>query len=226
MSEQQPTPESVRDATGTIVDQTKPVESKAPETTTPTETPKAIEPTPVSKDSKSLLNQTDDVVPDKYSDFKVPEGYELDGEVSKEASALFKDMKLSQGNAQKLVDFYIKQTQESNDAPYKLWEQTQEEWRNAIARDPEIGGKLPQVKQAVGRMLDALGDPGLANDFRTAMDFTGAGNNPAFIRTMYRLALRLTEGQHVSGNAPSEAGQNRPGSRPTSAAKAMYPNLP
>lgn len=222
MSETPATPE--RTETGTIVDQTKPVESKTP--TTETTKPEAKATESATADKPSVLNEkVPEGAPKEYEAFKVPEGYELDGEVAKEAGGLFKGMNLSQTDAQKLVDFYVAKTQEANDAPYKVWEQKQEEWRNEVARDPDIGGKLQQVKTSVSRMIDSL-DPALARDFRSAMDYTGAGNNPAFIKAMYKLAQMLGEGEHVSGRAPSEHGQRAPGSRPESAAKAMYPNLP
>ena len=222
---QQATTEPVRTETGAIVDQTKPVESK-------TTTPETAKPAP-SKDETtsttqkpSVLNEAAPGAPKEYEAFKVPDGYELDEAVAKEASGLFKGMDLNQANAQKLVDFYVAKTKETAEEPYKVWEKQQEDWRNEVARDPEIGGKLPQVKVAVSRMIDGLGDPKLSSDFRSAMDYTGAGNNPAFIRTMYRLAQMLTEGGHVSGGAPSELGQRAPGARPATAAKALYPNLP
>lgn len=197
-------------------------------TTTAPATPSPDSSTTTTPEGKpSVLNEKEpEGAPKEYEAFKVPDGHELDGEVAKEAGALFKEMKLSQTDAQKLVDFYVKQTQEATDAPYKVWEQKQEEWRQAIANDPDIGSKLPQVKVTVSRMLDVLGDAKLASEFRQALDFTGAGNHPAVVKAMFKLASMVTEGAHVSGRNPSEHGQRAPGVRPESAAKAMYPNLP
>src|SRR5215471_878193 len=155
MSDQQQTTSSdpVRTETGTIVDQTKPVDSKA---TTPME-PK-VEPKPgVTQSEKasekpSVLNEKDGAeAPKEYEAFKVPDGYELDTTVAKEAGALFKGMNLSQTDAQKLVDFYVSKTTESAEAPYKFWEETQEKWVNEVRADPQIGSKLPQVKTAVSK---------------------------------------------------------------------------
>jgi hypothetical protein len=58
------------------------------------------------------------------------------------------------------------------------------------------------------------------------MDYTGAGNNPAFIKAFWKMAQALTEGGHVAGTGPAPIGQKPPGAaeRPT-AAKALYPNL-
>ena len=220
MSETQQGTPPEQTPTGEIKDQS-PASSTTPETPTPPET------TPASPDStKSLLNE--DVkapdkaegAPEKYEDFKVPEGYELDADVAKDATALFKELGLPQAAAQKLVDFYSAQSQQASEAPFKAWHETQEAWKTEIKADPEIGGKLDTVKTTIARAIDGLGDAKLAADFRQAMDYTGAGNNPAFIRAFYRLAAKVTEGSHVSGQPQG----SRP--RPVSAAAALYPNLP
>ena len=136
----------------------------------------------------------------------------------------FKELNLSQAGAQRIMDLYTKEVSEATEAPYKLWKDTQESWRTEIMQDPNIGGKLDQVRASTSKMIDGLGDPKLAADFRSAMDFTGAGNNPAFIRLFYALAQRMTEGGAVSGGGP--AGVGTPGGgKPASIANAMYPNL-
>lgn len=230
MSETQPTnPEGVdRTETGEIKDQSPPT---TPTITEPKAEPKKEEasPTEAKKEKPSLLNDKEGEhggAPEKYEDFKVPEGFTLDGEVATEAGAIFKDLNLSQAAAQRLVDFYVGKTKEAADAPFKLWQDTQERWIGEAKADKEIGGKLPEVKQVVSRAIDSLGDPALAQSFREAMDITGAGNHPAFIKAFYKLAQKVTEGTHVAGGGPSPAGQKRPGSQPETAAKALYPTLP
>jgi hypothetical protein len=133
-------------------------------------------------------------------------------------------MNLDQSAAQKLVDFYVGKTNEAVNAPYEAWRQTQQEWVKQVKADPVIGPRLNEVTNTISRAIDGLGDAKLAQDFREAMDYTGAGNNPAFIRAFYKLAQKVTEGGHVAGRGPSEAGQRRQGEVP-SAAAAMYPNL-
>lgn len=161
--------------------------------------------------------------PEKYEAWTVPDGFTLDEKVSTEANELFKSLNLDQASGQKLVDFYAAKAEEAAKAPYQLWEQTQEDWVKTIKADPEIGGKLDQVKTTVAKAIDGLGDPKLAADFRAALDFTGAGNNPAFVKAFYRLAQKVTEGTVVSGRGPVEV--KNPTGRPASAAAAMYPHL-
>lgn len=155
----------------------------------------------------------------------MPTGYELDKEVAKEASAIFKGMNLTQAQAQQLVDFYTAKTSESANQPYQAWQDMQEQWVKEVKNDPVMGHRLDEVKTTISKAIDGLGDPKLARDFREAMDYTGAGNNPSFIRAFWKLAQKVTEGGHVAGGGPSPAGQQqKPGQ--VSAAGAMYPNLP
>ena len=207
---------------------TPPVEPPVTETppATPTETtePPKTEEKPKEPAKPSLLTEADKTgAPERYEDFTVPEGFELDETVAKEAGDLFKTLNLNQSQAQQLVNFYVAKTEAAAQAPYKLWHDTQETWRNEIKADPEIGGKLDQVKSTIAKAIDGLGDAKLATGFREAMDYTGAGNNPAFIRAFYRLAQKVTEGTHVAPGGPTQV--NPPGSRP-SAARALYPDLP
>jgi hypothetical protein len=229
MSETQATtPEGVaRTATGEIASQTQTTGTgTTPQTsTTPTETPSLA-----NQSGESLANQKPAAdapagAPTEYSQFTVPDGYELDAGVAKEATTIFKSMNLNQAQAQQLVDFYTAKTAESANQPYQAWNDMQEQWVKEVKADPVIGPKLNEVKTTIARAIDGLNDPKLAASFREAMDFTGAGNNPAFIKAFYKLAQMVTEGSHVTGTGPSPQGQRRQGETP-SAARAMYPNLP
>lgn len=211
-----------RTATGEI--------APTPAATTPTEvTPSPEKPVEPAKDGKTLLTsgKPDAAAgpPEKY-EFKVPDGFTLDETVSKEAGELFKGMGLTQEHAQSLIDFYATKAVEASNAPYKTYSDMRAGWVDAVKADPEIGGKLPEVKLTVARAIDGLGDPKLAADFREAMDLTGAGDNPAFIKAFYKLAQKVAPGTHVAAGGPSTFGQARPGGAPGSAAKAMFPNLP
>ena len=220
------TPEGVaRTPTGEIASQTQTTGqgTTGQTSTTPTETPSIA-----NQSGESLANQTTKAeggAPETYANWNVPEGYQLDEGVSKEISGIFKGLNLSQEQGQQLVDFYMNKTAESANEPYKVWQQTQEDWVKEVKNDRELGPRLNEVKTTISRAIDGLNDPKLARDFREAMDYTGAGNNPAFIRAFWKLAQRITEGGHVAGGGPSAQGQRRQGEQ-QSAAKAMYPNLP
>jgi hypothetical protein len=193
------------------------------------ETPQAETKTTPSTttETKSLINEpvAPPGAPDTYSNWNVPEGWQIQDEANTQINTMFKDIGLSQEAGQRLVDFYVQKTEEAAQAPYKMYEQMRKDWRDEVAKDPDIGGRLDQVRQTIGRAINSLGDARLAQSFREAMDLTGAGDNPAFIRAFYRFAQRLTEQTHVVGNGPALTGQTKPGSGPRTMAQAMYPDL-
>jgi hypothetical protein len=228
-----------RTPTGTIVDQSPTLTPEpTPETIvrpppTPTKPEASAEKTAESKDAKpekSLLNEKspEEGAPAKYEDFKVPEGFELDKDVATEFGTIAKRHNLTQSGAQELVDFYVNKTKEAFDAPFNAYMDKRQEWRDQINSDSEIGGsKLNGVKVSIGKLIDSFGDAKVAEAFREAMDYTGAGDNPAVVKGLYALAKRLTEGAAVRGNGPSPEGMREPGlpARPGAAA-AIYPHLP
>lgn len=165
--------------------------------------------------------------PEKYEAFTLPEGYEADEAMMGKATTLFKELGLPQEAAQKLVDFYAESAQQAVDAPINHWLETQKEWKAEIAKDPQVGHRLREVRTNFSKMLDTMDDPSLVKSFREALIFTGAGNHPAFVKLMDKLSQRFTEGSHVRGNGPTKESQAAPGSsaRPSVAA-AIYPNLP
>ena len=142
------------------------------------------------------------------------------------ASALFKGMNLSQADAQKLVDFYADANREALEAPYNMWADLQKDWVNEIksefGKDIEPGGR---VITSIGRLIDSL-TPKIASGFREAMDMTGVGSHPAFVRAFAQIAERLNEGTAVAGKGPSPLGQRAPDAAPKSLAQIMYPNNP
>jgi hypothetical protein len=239
----QPTPGDGRPPaqtpTGEIKDQATP--SATPTETKPTETtpPPAQTsdtPPPAPDGDKSLVNagqkaeKTPEAAPEAYAEFKVPEGTELDPTAATEAQALFKGLNLSQESAQKLVDFYVSKTNEAFQQPFKAYRDMRDGWVKDAKAHTELSGKLEPngpVLSTIARAIDGLGDAALASEFRAAMDLTGAGDHPAFIRTFYKMAQALTEGRPVAGSGPSRHGQVAPGDRAgTSIASRLYPNLP
>lgn len=229
-------------------------EIKPPETTTSqTQAPEQSQPSPTAnaesktqstdqpkpdaevkppKEGESLL--TKDKIeapagaPEKYEPFKLPEGYELKEDSATAAQTLFKELNLNQEAAQKLIDFVAPSLLEAVEAPFNAYQEVRNGWRNEVFKDPELGTGTaikPEVKANIGKLIDTFGPN--AQAFREAMDATGVGDHPAFVRAMNYMAQFATEGKSVTGTGPSPHGQNARGNaaRPN-IAQAMYPNLP
>lgn len=169
--------------------------------------------------------------PEKYADFKVPEGLTLDPKILEQVGPLFKELGLTQEQAQKLVDFQAKHEGEAQAAADKVMTDMRAEWRGEVVKDPALGngtdGLKPEVQANITKAVEAIGDAKGIAAFKEAMNLTGAGDNPALIRGLNAMGKLLSEGTLVRGGGPSAAGQSAPGAanRP-SPAQAMYPSLP
>lgn len=195
--------------------------------TTPSTTSPAADPAPSDPPSTILGEKKPDATPapDTYATFAAPEGYTLDPKAIESAVPIFKDLGLSQDQAQRLVDFHTQAMLSAAKAPQETHDAMRNDWRNKVQTDPEMGHRLDTVKTDIGRALSHL-DPALAKDFKSAMDLTGAGDHPAFVKAMWKLSQFITEGKHVAGSGPSPLGQKPPGDRGRpSAAHSLYPNL-
>ena len=186
-----------------------------------TESSATGEPSLLSEEAKAPPTRPG--APDAY-DFKAPEGFDFDEASINEVTPVFKNLKLSNDEAQSLVDLYAKVSKEAAEAPVKFWKETQQKWLDEVRADPEIGDKIELVKTTVNKALATYLSPTEVANFRHAMNYTGAGNNPTFIRVLYKLTSQLVEGGEVRGGGPVEVRAPNAASRPT-AAEAMFPNL-
>ena len=151
--------------------------------------------------------------PETYDDFKMPEGIEVDQEKMETFAPIAKELNLSQEQAQKLVDFYAEAQRKSADVQQEMWTATQEEWKTSAKSDKEFGGKEFDANVAVAKKaLEVFGTPELAQ----ALQFTGAGNHPEFIRLLYRVGKAVGDDKINLGNVRGDG--------PPSVAKVMYPN--
>lgn len=204
---------SMRDPTGTIkepttstTEPTKPVETKPAETAKPAEG-----------------------VPDKY-EFKPPEGRELDTKLIESATPVFKELGLTQAQAQGLFDLHNKLNADASAQLEQTMTAMRTEWRDKITADPALGdgkGNLNDAaKKDISTAMAAVGDAKAVADFKAALDLTGAGDHPAIASALRSLGRLLGEGTAVKGGGASPAGQKAPGSGPKTAAQAIYGNLP
>lgn len=102
--------------------------------------------------------------------------------------------------AQGLVDLHLKAVQQASEKSSEGFAATQLQWREQAQADPEIGGdKLDGVLATVSKAINQFGSP----ELREAMDLTGAGNHPAVIKFLHKMAKHFEEGTPVSGGAAS-----------------------
>ena len=213
-----------RTATGEIKDQqtTQPAGSANQE---PVKTEAKTEPSTEGKAEGEA--KPAEGVPEKY-EFKAPEGRELDTKAIEAATPIFKELGLSNDQAQKLVDFQAAREAEAAAAGAKAYEDMRADWRGKVVKDPVIGdgreGLKPEVKANIARAIDSVGDAKTVDALKDALNLTGAGDHPAIVSAFNALGKLLSEGTAVKAGGPSAV--KAPGSGPMTPARALFPNLP
>jgi len=114
-----------------------------------------------------------------YGDFKLPEGFEVDGDTLSTFKGVAKEMKLSQEQAQKLVDLQTEFSAKQNKMMMDKWSELQNDWRKQSEAEftPADQGV---IKQFWNRHADS--------ELKEVVENTGLGNNPAFLRFLSKLA--------------------------------------
>lgn len=198
-------------------------------TPTPSPTP-APDPAPIptpepvateaSKEEGKTLATEPVEAPFDAEKLTLPEGFEKT-EHFDQFTDWAKEAGINQPQAEKLIGIYSEAVKQVAASQTEHWEKTNADWINEVKADKELGGaNLAVVKQTISKVLDNpdLADPKL----REALDVTGAGNHPAVIRSLYRMAQKLTEGTSVAGQPPARSGSGELTNQPRSIADAFY----
>jgi hypothetical protein len=181
----------------------------APVVTPETPAPAAeAKPEAKAEEGKPEAKPTDKpAAPEAYTDFKAPEGIELDTEVLGDLKTLGKELGLSQENAQKVFDLGLKMQQRQGEA----WQAQMAKWVDEAKADKEFGGeKFAENLALVQKAVTQFGSP----DLKAYLDKTGLGNHPEMVKTFYRIGKAISADGFVPG------GKN---TSPKSIADRLYP---
>ena len=141
-------------------------------------------------EAKAEEKDAEGKVPDAYEKFSLPEGFEYDEKLAGEFGGVAKELGLSQNQAQKLVDHYIKLTQEGIAAHTEQLNQISEDWKKASETDKEFGGANLDANIAVAKKaLDTFGNPELSK----YLNESKLGNNPELIRFCWKVGKQLAD---------------------------------
>jgi len=95
--------------------------------------------------------------PEKYADFEAPEGLTVDPKVIESAVPIFKELNLSQDQAQKLFDFYTTQQKALISAPQEAFNATVKQWRADTAAHADIKNAAVDGKIGVDAAMINIG---------------------------------------------------------------------
>lgn len=152
--------------------------------------------------------------PEKYADFRLPEGVTLTAEEVSDLQGVAKELNLTQEQAQKLADREVKARQTAEGKLQTQVADTHKAWRTAATADKEYGGeKLAENLGVAKKALDAFGCP----ELRQMLEASGLGNHPEAIRFFVRVGKAVSEDKLVAGRPSGGAGDQRD-------ARSFYPN--
>lgn len=161
--------------------------------------------------------------PEKYEPFELPDGMDLDQAALDAVEPIFRELNLTQEQAQRLVSYEAEQRQAYAEQVASQWQETREAWVQEVKDDPDVGGdSLPET---MGLMKALMSDEmGLATpEFRADAVNYGFGDNPHVVRFAAATAKLLkkngllpVEDKTVTGKAAQER---------QSKAEAMFPSM-
>lgn len=195
-------------------------DAAVPEATEATETT-ALNADPSEAAKPEAETKADDApkveVPETY-ELQAPEGFTLDAKMVEAASPVFKELGLSNEQANKLVPVAAQFAQQiADNLNQQIISQVQADrkaWLDTAKSDPEIGGANWEKTIATGaQALDRLGYT-KGSSFRNLLDESGLGNHPEMIRMFAKVGKAISEDSFERG-----AGNAAP---PRSQAQILY----
>lgn len=135
--------------------------------------------------------------PEKY-ELAAPEGFTIDETVMAEADPIFRDIGLTNDQANKLMPlagkFAERIAAQQNDA----FQAMKTDWAKAAKKDPELGGaNWSETENLVAKALDAFGAP-KDSEFRSLLNETGLGNHPEMLRMFRKIGAQIGDGGELA----------------------------
>ncbi|WP_060545729.1 hypothetical protein [Pseudomonas sp. NBRC 111136] len=137
------------------------------------------------------------VVPEAYAFKDLPEGYAMSDQQLAEVSPLFKELGLTQEQADKLVAFDAKRALAAEQAGLEQRQGLVTGWEKSLREDAAFGGANFDANVGVAqKALAQFGTPELS----TMLKESGLGSHPEVVRLFHRIGPQLAEGQLHSGS--------------------------
>jgi len=163
---------------------------------------------------KDTTGDKPEEAPETYDKFTLPDGMEMTDDQLNQATEVFKDLALSQTQAQKLVDFETKLSAQKDAGIQSAWDQVNQGWVEESKADSEFGGeKLTASLVTAKAARDAYGN----DKFTEMLEITGVGNHPEMIRFLAKVGKDVSEDQILQGR--------KLGGTEKDAAKTLFPDM-
>lgn len=141
-------------------------------------------------------------VPFTVADLKLPDGVQLDPELSTEFVTAATGMKLTKEQAQGLIDLQLKSEAKARENDSKVWDREMQRRVEEVKTDPKIGGANYDANVALAnRVANEVG----GTEFAKAVAESGLGHSIHMVRFLTAIAPKVLEAAPVTPGA--QAGQ-------------------
>lgn len=148
--------------------------------------------------------------PEKYSEFKMPEGVEFTADIKERAEPLFRDLNLTQEQAEKAAHFLAAENALMAAKAEEGYKAYQAELVAAAKADKEIGGtKLAESAGQAKQFIQRFGRGEKGAEALKVLDDLGAGNHPVII-SLFAKAFKAMSEDSPSGGAPNATEEKPP----------------
>lgn len=155
------------------------------------------------KDGEGAGDEEAQGAPETYDFAEVlgENGVQLNEELLGEFTETLKSHNLTQEQANAYMGFAQKLQQSWLDQITQAHVDTRASWRKEAQADPEFGGDKFQENLATAKtVLDGFGSP----ELKQLLNETGVGDNPHFIRMMYKLGVVNRDHDFVKAGKPTK----------------------
>jgi len=150
-------------------------------------------------DTPEILKDTGDGTPEKeieYTDFEVPEGFQVSEEILDDFKGTARELKLSQENAQKLISLHSSVVQKQREQDLKLVEETQTHWLQELKKSKSLTeGDFNKNLRTAGKALTAHFNEEAVGFLKQ----TGLLNNPSIVEGLFNIGKQIAEAELVMG---------------------------
>lgn len=102
--------------------------------------------------------------PEQYEEFRMPEGFVLEGETKEKVTGLFRELNLSQESAQKLIDYATERDLAGREAMLNELAAKRKEWRSSLRARPNFEADLALARKGMKALVRTPEGAELFND--------------------------------------------------------------
>ena len=133
-----------------------------------------------------------------YTDFEVPEGFELKGERLQQYKDTISKYHLPQEGGQELLNLHTEIMKQYADhtisEQHRVFGEMRKSWQAQVMADEQLGGSGHHTSmQAIARMRDKFVPEKDRASFDEFLRITGAGDHPAFLKLLHNAARLFDE---------------------------------